>query len=443
MLDANATVEWTPPSTRSGWTTGCATWATGTSRASATSACRCRSTRATCGHLNVIGSRAELEERATCGARPAPGAAPALDRRGADPLRGVRRARSSASPRSATPGSTPASSTSRRSAGRTRSGSSTATRRARPRGLTGADLPDHAYWEQWFPADWVSEMREQIRLWFYSQCFMAVTLDGPRAVPARAHVREGLRRARRARCTSRGATRSRLNEALERMGADVMRWLYCDADAEPDLRFGYGPADEVKRRLLTLWNSVSFFVTTRTSPASSRGATRGELEAARPLARSRASRSSSRDATDAYERFWTPDVDRGVRGLRRRSLELVHPPLAPALLGRRRGGARSALARAHARARVIAPVMPFLAEHLWRVLRLRRGRVGLPRGWPEAGERDEELLAEVGGGAAVVELGRQARDARGSSCGSRCAGSSSRARRWPPRTWTRSATSYA
>src|SRR5262249_35977887 len=45
-------------------------------------------------------------------------------------------------------------------------------------GLTGADLPDHAYWETWFPADWVSEMREQIRLWFYSQCFMSVTLTG-------------------------------------------------------------------------------------------------------------------------------------------------------------------------------------------------------------------------------------------------------------------------
>ena len=35
------------------------------------------------------------------------------------------------------------------------------------RGLTTADLPDHAYWEEWFPADWVSEIREQIRLWFY------------------------------------------------------------------------------------------------------------------------------------------------------------------------------------------------------------------------------------------------------------------------------------
>src|SRR5580765_1912689 len=46
------------------------------------------------------------------------------------------------------------------------------------RGLTTADLPDNDYWEQWFPADWVSEMREQIRLWFYSQLFMSGVLVG-------------------------------------------------------------------------------------------------------------------------------------------------------------------------------------------------------------------------------------------------------------------------
>ena len=48
-------------------------------------------------------------------------------------------------------------------------------RDGRRRGAHRADLPDHAYWEKWFPADWVSEMREQIRLWFYSQSFMSVT----------------------------------------------------------------------------------------------------------------------------------------------------------------------------------------------------------------------------------------------------------------------------
>src|SRR5215210_4854213 len=50
------------------------------------------------------------------------------------------------------------------------------------------------------------------------------------------------------------------DEALERMGADVMRWMFCEAVPSQNIKFGYGPANEVKRRVLTLWNSVKFFV---------------------------------------------------------------------------------------------------------------------------------------------------------------------------------------
>jgi isoleucyl-tRNA synthetase len=59
---------------------------------------------------------------------------------------------------------------------------------------------------------------------------------------------------------------------------------------------------------------------------------------------------------------------------------------------------------------VIAPVMPFLAEHLWHVLRPEDEpeSIFLTR-WPEPGERDEQLLAEVGETRRVVDLGRQAR----------------------------------
>ena len=54
-------------------------------------------------------------------------------------------------------------------------------RRPRRRGgADGADLPDHAYWERWFPANWISERREQIRLWFYSISFMSMTMGAPR-----------------------------------------------------------------------------------------------------------------------------------------------------------------------------------------------------------------------------------------------------------------------
>src|SRR5262249_16793243 len=51
-----------------------------------------------------------------------------------------------------------------------------------------------------------------------------------------------------------------LNDALERMGADTMRWMYCSQNPAQELRFGYGMAEEVKRRFLTFWNSVKFFV---------------------------------------------------------------------------------------------------------------------------------------------------------------------------------------
>ena len=51
-----------------------------------------------------------------------------------------------------------------------------------------------------------------------------------------------------------------LDDALERMGADTMRWLYCSQNPAQELRFGYGLAEEVKRRFLTFWNSVKFFV---------------------------------------------------------------------------------------------------------------------------------------------------------------------------------------
>ncbi len=59
---------------------------------------------------------------------------------------------------------------------------------------------------------------------------------------------------------------------------------------------------------------------------------------------------------------------------------------------------------------VIGPVMPFLAEHLWRTLRIDAQPASVfLEPWPEVGERDEDLLAEVAEVRRVVELGRQAR----------------------------------
>ena len=121
-------------------------------------------------------------------------------------------------------------------------------------------IEDKERWEKWFPADLVIEMREQIRLWFYSMLFMSVVLEG------RAPYQKGLVYEKVNDEEGRPMHKSFGNviwfdEAVKRIGADVMRWLYCSHDRKVNLNFGYGPAEKVKRRLMLLWNAYSFFVT--------------------------------------------------------------------------------------------------------------------------------------------------------------------------------------
>ena len=272
-------------------------------------------------------------------------------------------------------------------------------------GLTNADLPDHAYWEQWFPAEWISESREQIRLWFYSMSFMSVTLIGRspyRRVLAYERVRDETGREMH-KSTGNAIEAS---EAIEQMGADIVRFMFCEQVPSQNINFGYGPAHEIKRRLLTLWNCAKFFVDyANVSPESEAG----DLE---PLDRWLLARTEQlvAEATDAYERYWTPDViasfDAFVDDLSnwyiRRSRRRFWNGDAAALATLRAALMRSLV--------VIAPVMPFLSEHLWRVLRSddQPGSVFLTR-WQDAAERDEQLLDEVADTRRVVELGHQAR----------------------------------
>jgi isoleucyl-tRNA synthetase len=282
-------------------------------------------------------------------------------------------------------------------------------------GISGADLPDHAYWVKWFPADWVTEMREQIRLWFYSQCFMAITLDG------RQPYRRVLTYEKVYDETGREMHKSwgnaiELDDALERMGADVMRWLYCSQPPSQPLRFGYGMAEEVKRRFLTFWNCVKFLVdyaNVRDFRPSWSELAPGDLAA--PLDRWLVERTRAfvRAAESGYEAYETVAVMREfesyvddlsnwyIRRSRRRfwaddeaALRTLWYALVQSL-------------------RVLAPILPFVTDHLWRTLVLDGPESVHLAGWPEAAEPDRALLDEIAEVRRVVELGRQARSISG------------------------------
>jgi isoleucyl-tRNA synthetase len=280
------------------------------------------------------------------------------------------------------------------------------------RGLTGADLPDHAYWEKWFPADWVSEMREQIRLWFYSQLFMSVVLVG-RAPFKRVLGYEKMLDERGREMHGSWGNMIDAEDAFARMGADVMRWQYCAQPPDRDLLFGFGPAHEIKRRLLTLWHSIGFLVQYAnvagwepepadldTGPAAEHPLDRWLVERTHHFVR---------EATAAYEATLTVDVIRAFEAFVE-DLSNWYIRRSRARFWRDDAQAFRTLWYALVQSlRVVSPVMPFLADHLWgNLVRGREASVFLA-GWPDAPEPDDGLLAEIAEVRRIVELGRQAR----------------------------------
>ena len=120
---------------------------------------------------------------------------------------------------------------------------------------------DKKYWEKWFPADFVVEcFPGQFRNWFYSLLAMSATME------SKAPFKTLLGHALVKDSTGRDMHKSWGNaiwfdDAAEKMGVDTMRWLYASQNPERNLLFGYEIADEVRKNLITLWNTYSFFIT--------------------------------------------------------------------------------------------------------------------------------------------------------------------------------------
>ena len=121
---------------------------------------------------------------------------------------------------------------------------------------------DRAYWEQWFPADWISEsFPGQFRNWFYSLLTMSTVLENQ--VPFKCVFSYALMRDEKGQEMHKSKGNAIwFEDAAEKMGVDAMRWLYARQNPAVNLNFGYNVADEVRRQfLIPLWNVYSFFVT--------------------------------------------------------------------------------------------------------------------------------------------------------------------------------------
>lgn len=118
---------------------------------------------------------------------------------------------------------------------------------------------DKEDWKKNYPAEWVVEMREQVRLWFYSMLFMSTVLED-RAPYERVLCHSSVIQENGQKFSKTGFM-IRFDEAAEKIGADTVRYLYAGAPVANDVRFGFNLGDEARRKLLSFWNIYTFFET--------------------------------------------------------------------------------------------------------------------------------------------------------------------------------------
>jgi len=121
---------------------------------------------------------------------------------------------------------------------------------------------DPDFWNKWYPADWISEsFPGQFRNWFYSMLAMGTVLDN--SPPFLENFSYASLQAEDGREMHKSWGNSiEFNEAADKMGVDVMRWLYSAHKPENNLLFGYHRAEETRRRfIIPFWNVYSFFTT--------------------------------------------------------------------------------------------------------------------------------------------------------------------------------------
>ena len=276
-----------------------------------------------------------------------------------------------------------------------------------------------------FPADFICEAVDQTRGWFYSLLAASTMLFGKSSYKTCLVLGHVLDAEGKKMSKSRGNVIDPW-EILEKQGADALRWaLYTATSPGNPRRFSEDQVDEaVRKYLLTLWNTYSFFVTYAridgfdpkkdyVEPEERSLMDRWALSRLQLTVRTVTERLDDYDVTLAgrvlgefvddlsnwyvrrsRRRFWKGEDDLDKKA--------AHSTLYECLV---------------AIAKLTAPFTPFVAEALYQNL-VVNGEGSAPESvhltyWPEVDEAlvDEELSERMAAARRVVTLGRAARNA--------------------------------
>jgi isoleucyl-tRNA synthetase len=135
---------------------------------------------------------------------------------------------------------------------------------------------DRKHWEEWFPADFIVEsFPGQFRNWFYAILAMSTMME--HRPPFKVLLGHGLVRDQWDRPMHKSAGNAIPFEGAADTGydltdpkgvkahhppmsADLIRWLFCRSNPAANIDFGPGPAEELRSKFtLKLWNTYAFF----------------------------------------------------------------------------------------------------------------------------------------------------------------------------------------
>ena len=271
---------------------------------------------------------------------------------------------------------------------------------------------DKEYWKKWFPVKFICEsFPGQFKNWFYSLIVMSTILED--SVPSETifgfatMVDEKGEEMHKSKGNAIW-----FDDGISKIGADIARWMYVRKNPTLNLKFGYNIARQAKAKVLTLWNSYVFFNTY----ASKKDVEKICLDGSQPIKSNnlldqwivsklnnliqKVTESldvySFAKASESIENFFIEDLSlwyirRSRRRLQRPENEQEKKEIVSTfyyvLLNL---------------SKLIAPIMPFLAEEIYQGLRIK----GMPESihlydWPE-----------VDKGKINLDLGEKMREVR-------------------------------
>jgi len=275
-----------------------------------------------------------------------------------------------------------------------------------PLSTIGPYLTNKKEWEKWFPADMISEnMPGQFRGWFNALFWASVTLTG-KAPFKSLFGYETLKDEKGEEMHKSKGNAIWFDDAVEKIGADPIRLLYCLQDPSQELRFGYNVVKEPQNSINILYNLRMLIEESKKVKIEKVEDkwiiskfnklildVTNELENLHPHL-----------ATRALQNFWLNDLSRGyIQFIRERLSEndlaakLVLKEVYLGLI------------------KISSPMIPFITEKIWQDLKekdiVKEESVHLST-WPKFDKKliDSKLEEEFKVALLIIEKGLYARD---------------------------------